>query len=171
MRDGVVLYTAFSYTFISSNRPLWAGDKLAGIEVFIKSVEGNKLAEDVTSDSSVNFNVNANITESERSPDKLTLKFVIELTTEPEVARMTVSGSAVLTGDDKEMDFLLTPKEGESVPPVFMKIYQKVYAVLYLVSGSLRIPYPSPGLLKGVRLTSSREMSQAVSSQARESMS
>ncbi|MDG7007185.1 MAG: hypothetical protein JRN06_02940 [Nitrososphaerota archaeon] len=141
---------------------------MAGIEVTIRSVEGNKLAEDVTSDSSVNFNVNANITESERNPDKLTLKFAIDLTTEPDVAKMTVTGTAVLTGDDKELDFLLTPKEGESVPPVFMKIYQKVYAVLYLISGSLRIPYPSPGLLREVRVVSAREMSEPMRSEARE---
>ena len=144
---------------------------MAGIEVTIKSVEGNKLAEDITSDSSVSFNVNANITESERNPDRLSLKFVIELTTDPDVAKMTVTGNAVLTGDDKEIDFLLTPKEGESVPPVFMKIYQKVYAVLYLVSGSLRIPYPSPGLLRGVRLVSAKEMSEPIRpSAARESL-
>ena len=147
-----------------------AGEELAGIEVTIKAVEGSKLAEDVTSDSSVNFNVNANITESERNPDRLTLKFVIDLTTDPDVAKMTVSGSAVLTGDDREIETLLTPKDGESVPPVFMKIYQKVYAVLYLVSGSLRIPYPSPGLLKGVRLVSAMEMTHTLSSQARESL-
>ena len=143
---------------------------MAGIEITIRSVEGNKLAEDVTSDSSVNFNVNANITESERNPDRLTLKFAIDLTTEPDVAKMTVTGTAVLTGDEKEIDFLLTPKEGESVPPVFMKIYQKVYAVLYLVSGSLRIPYPSPGLLRGVRVVSAREMSEPMRSPARETV-
>ena len=140
---------------------------MAGIEVSIKSVEGNKLAEDVTSDSSVNFNVTANLVESERNPDKLNLKFTIELNTDPEVAKMTISGTAVLTGEEKEIEALLTPKAGESVPPVFMRIYQKVYAVLYLVSGSLKIPYPSPGLLKGVRLVSTREMSEAVSTPAR----
>ena len=143
---------------------------MSSIEVTIKSVEGNKLAEDVTSDSSVNFNVNANITESERNPEKLTLKFSIDLTTDPDVARMTVTGTAVLTGDDKEIDFLLTPKEGESVPPVFMKIYQKVYAVLYLVSGSLKVPYPSPGLLRGIRLVSAKEMAEPIRPPARESL-
>jgi hypothetical protein len=135
---------------------------LTGIEVTIKSVEGNKLAEDVTSDSSVNFNVAANLVESERNPDRLTLKFTIELNTEPEVAKMTVVGTAVLTGDDREIEALLTPKPGETVPPVFMRIYQKVYAVLYLVSGSLRIPYPSPGLLKGVRLMTGAELAEPV---------
>ena len=143
---------------------------MAGVEVSIKSVDGNKLAEDVTSDSSVSFNVAANLVESERNPDKLILKFTIELKTEPEVAKMTVAGTAVLTGDEKEIEALLTPKEGESVPPVFMKIYQKVYAVLYLVSGSLRIPYPSPGLLRGVRMVSSKEMTQAVSAPTRNLM-
>lgn len=149
---------------------MWSRQALAGIEVTIKSVEGNKLAEDVTSDSSVNFDVSANIVESERNPDKLTLKFTIELNTDPEVAKMTITGTAVLTGDDKEIDTLLTPKAGENVPPVFMMIYQKVYAVLYLVSGSLKIPYPSPGLLKGVRLVSSREMSQAMSTPTRDAL-
>jgi hypothetical protein len=143
---------------------------LAGIEVAIKSVEGSKLAEDVTSDSSVNFNVNANLVESERSPDKLTLKFTIELGTDPDVAKMTVTGTATLTGDDKEIETLLKPKEGESVPPVFMKIYQKVYAVLYLMSGSLKIPYPSPGLLKGVRLVSAQEMAQPLSAPTRNAL-
>ncbi|MDG6980803.1 MAG: hypothetical protein JRN51_06765 [Nitrososphaerota archaeon] len=143
---------------------------MAGIEVAIRSVEGSKLAEDVTADSSVSFNVAANLVESERNPEKLTLKFTIELNTEPDVAKMTIAGTAVLTGDDKEIDTLLTPKEGESVPPVFMKIYQRVYAVLYLVSGSLKIPYPSPGLLKGVRLVSTREMSQVATPQSRNLM-
>ncbi|MDG6900137.1 MAG: hypothetical protein JRN13_06060 [Nitrososphaerota archaeon] len=143
---------------------------MAGIEVAIRSVEGSKLAEDVTADSSVSFNVAANLVESERNPEKLTLKFTIELNTEPDVAKMTIAGTAVLTGDDKEIDTLLTPKEGESVPPVFMKIYQRVYAVLYLVSGSLKIPYPSPGLLKGVRLVSTREMSQVATPQSRNVM-
>lgn len=135
---------------------------MARVEVSIKSIDGNKMAEDVTSDSSVNFNVTANIVESERNPDRLTLKFTIELNSDPDVAKMAISGTAVITGDDKEIDSMLTPKPGETVPPVFMKIYQKVYAILYLISGSLKVPYPSPGLLKDVRLASAREMSQAV---------
>jgi hypothetical protein len=135
--------------------------------VTIKSVEGTKLAEDVTSDSTVGFNATANIVESERNQDELTLKFTIELSTSPEVAKMIVSGTAVVSGDDKEIDSLLGANSGDSPPPVFMKIYQKVYAILYLVSGSLKIPYPSPGLLKGVRLVSSKEMAHSVAAPVR----
>jgi hypothetical protein len=137
------------------------------LDVAIRSIEGTKLAEDVTSDSSVAFNANANLVEGDRNPGRVSLKFTIELSTNPEVAKVVISGTADLKGEDQEIEALLTPKEPDSVPPVFMKIYQKVYSIMYLLSGSLHIPYPSPGLLKGVHLASAKEMSQSVSNQAR----
>jgi len=142
---------------------------LVSVDVSIKAVEGTKLAEDVTPDSTVGFNATANIVEAERNPDRLTLKFTIDLTTDPEVAKMTVTGTAMISGDEKEIEALLGTNNGD-VPPVFMKIYQKVYAILYLVAGSLKIPYPSPGLLKGVRMASTKEMAHSVSAAARSSM-
>lgn len=126
----------------------------------IKSIEGAKLAEDVTSDSTVGFSANANLVESGKGPGMLTLKFTIELGTSPEVAKITVSGAATIKGEDTEIETLLTTKEGEPTPPVFMRIYRKVYAVLYLLSGSLAIPYPSPGLLNEVHLASPKEMAK-----------
>lgn len=142
---------------------------MASIDVTIKAVEGQKLAEDVTSDSTVAFNASANIVEADRTPEKLTLKFTIDLTTNPEVAKMTVTGTATIQGDEKEMEILLGTNNGD-VPPVFMKIYQKVYAILYLVAGSLKIPYPSPGLLKGVHMASSKEMMHSPSAATRNSI-
>jgi hypothetical protein len=149
------------------NAPSSSWLALAEVEVAIRSVEGTKLAEDVTPDSTVGFNAVANIVESERSPGKLVLKFTIDLGTDPEVAKIAVAGSAILTGEEQEIELLLAAKEGESVPPVFMRIYQKVYAILYLVSGSLKIPYPSPGLLKKVHVTSSAEINQGISTPTR----
>jgi hypothetical protein len=140
---------------------------LVEIEVLVKSVDGTKLAEDVTSDSAVAFMANADLVETERNPTGVTLKFVIELGTNPEVAKISVAGTADLKGDEQEIQALLAQNENDSAPPVFMKIYQKVYAILYLLSGSLDIPYPAPGLLKSVHLVSSKEMSQAVTSGAK----
>jgi hypothetical protein len=80
---------------------------------------------------------------------------------------LTISGTASLKGDEQEIDALLASKEEDGSPPIFMKIYQKVYSIMYLMSGSLRIPYPSPGLLKGVHLASAKEMRQAVGNQSR----
>ena len=71
---------------------------------------------------------------------------------------MDVAGSAKITGEEAEIEALLKNPDQNTPPPVFMSIYQKVYAILYLLSGSLKIPYPSPGLMKVVRMASANEM-------------
>jgi len=130
------------------------------IEVTIKSVEGMKLAENVSSETEVVFNAVAAISQNERSVGLVSLKFNIDLESRPEVAKITVAGTATLRGEDNMIDQFLEVKGDDSVPPVFMKIYEKVYAIFYLLSGSLRIPYPTPGLLRTVQVVSGREVAQ-----------
>ncbi len=130
------------------------------IEVTIKSVEGMKLGENVHSDEEVVFNAVAAISQHERSPGFVALKFNIDLESRPEIAKITVAGTTTLKGEDASIDALLEVKGEDSVPPVFMKIYEKVYAIFYLLSGSLKIPYPTPGLLRTVQVTSGREVAQ-----------
>jgi hypothetical protein len=131
------------------------------VEVSLKSVEATKVAESANPDTKVVFNVNASISEGSRKTGEVVLRFSIELSTQPEIARLMANGSARITGLDTEIDTLLTAKEEGSVPAVFMMIYQRVYAILYLVCGSLKIPYPSPGLLKTVNVSSSQNVAQA----------
>lgn len=121
-----------------------------------------KLANDASTDTDVTFNANASLTEGERKPGQLTLKFVIDLETQPEVAKITVSGTTTIRGEDAIIDALLTASGEDAIPPIFLKIYQKVYSVSYLLCGSLKIPYPSPGLLNAVHVASSREMRKTV---------
>ncbi len=127
------------------------------IEVNVKRVECSKFSEETKGDAEVTFDVNASLAETDRNPGWLALKFDIGVETQPPVAKLSVGGSAILKGDAEEIQTLITAKEQDSVPPVFMKIYQKVYAIMYLLSGSLTIPHPAPGLLKTTRLYSSRE--------------
>ncbi len=130
------------------------------IEVTIKSVEGMKLGDNVSSDAEVVFNAVAAISQNERSPGFVALKFNIDLESRPEIAKITVAGTTTLKGEDNAIDALLEVKGEDSVPPVFMKIYEKVYAIFYLLSGSLKIPYPTPGLLRSVQVVSGREVAQ-----------
>jgi hypothetical protein len=136
------------------------------IEVAIKSVEGMKLAENVSSETDVVFNAVASISQNERSPGFVTLKFNIDLESRPEIAKITVAGTAMIKGEDIAIDALLEVKGDDSVPPVFMKIYEKVYAIFYLLSGSLKIPYPTPGLLRSVQVVSGREVAQHLKNEA-----
>lgn len=132
------------------------------VEVLVKNVEANRLSDQVRDETAVTFDVNASLTETEHETGSFTLKFSIAITAQPPVARMDVAGTARITGEEKEIEQLLVSPDPNSPPPVFMNIYQKVYAILYLLSGSLKIPYPSPGLMKVVKMASPGEIGSAM---------
>ncbi len=131
------------------------------VEVLVKNVEATRLSDQVKDDAAVTFDVNASLTETEHETGQFTLKFTISITAQPPVARMDVSGTARISGEEPEIEGLLVSADQNSPPPVFMTIYQKVYAILYLLSGSLKIPYPSPGLMKVVKMASPNEAGSA----------
>ena len=122
------------------------------VEVLVKNVEASRLSEDVKDDAPVTFDVAASLSEVDHQAGQFTLKYTIAITSQPPVARMDVAGTARITGEETEIQEILKTADANSPPPVFMSIYQKVYAILYLLSGSLKIPYPSPGLMKVVKM-------------------
>lgn len=131
------------------------------VEVLVKNVDAARLTEERRDETSVTFDVAASLAETDHSAGQFTLKFSIAITAQPPVARMDVAGTAKITGEEKEIEELLRSPDQNTPPPVFMTIYQKVYAILYLLSGSLKIPYPSPGLMKVVKLASPSEVAAA----------
>ena len=131
------------------------------VEVLVKSVEATRLSEQARDDTAVTFDVAAALAESEHQAGVFVLKYTITITSQPPVARMEVSGTAKITGEEKEIEEVLKSPDQNSPPHIFMSIYQKVYAILYLLSGSLKIPYPSPGLMKVVKMASPSEVAAA----------
>jgi len=127
------------------------------VEVLVKNVEANRLNDDTRDETSVTFDVAASLSEVDHQAGQFTLKYSIAITSQPPVARMDVAGTARITGEEAEIQELLKTPDGNNPPPVFMTIYQKVYAILYLLSGSLKIPYPSPGLMKVVKMAAPGE--------------
>jgi hypothetical protein len=131
---------------------------LVEVEVFVKSVEATRLSDEVRDETSVTFDVGASLTETDHQAGQFTLKYSIAITCQPPVAKIDVSGTARITGEETEIEGLLKTVDQNTPPPVFMNIYQKVYAMLYLLSGSLKIPYPSPGLMKVVKIVSPNDV-------------
>jgi hypothetical protein len=127
------------------------------VEVLVKTVEANRLNDETRDETSVTFDVAASLAEVDHQAGQFTLKYSIAITSQPPVARMDVAGTARITGEEAEIQELLKSPDGNNPPPVFMSIYQKVYAILYLLSGSLKIPYPSPGLMKVVKMAAPGE--------------
>jgi hypothetical protein len=127
------------------------------VEVLVKNVEANRLNDETRDETSVTFDVAASLSELDHQAGQFTLKYSIAITSQPPVARMDVAGTARITGEEAEIQELLKTPDGNNPPPIFMTIYQKVYAILYLLSGSLKIPYPSPGLMKVVKMATPGE--------------
>ncbi len=140
---------------------------MAEIDVMVKSVEGRRLAQESKEDSKVTYDVHASLSETERNPDSISIKFEIELETQPAVAKLSLTGSATVKGANEEIQALTTARDESDVPPIFMKIYQKVYATMYLLCGSLKIPYPAPGLLKSTQINTSREIPQPIQAEGK----
>jgi hypothetical protein len=122
------------------------------LDVLVKNVEATRLSDEAKDETSVTFDVAASLSEVEHQAGQFTLKYTIAITSQPPIARMDVAGTARITGEEAEIQELLKTTDANTPPPVFMGIYQKVYAILYLLSGSLKIPYPSPGLMKVVKM-------------------
>ena len=130
------------------------------VEVLVKNVEAIRNSEEPKDETAVTFDVAASLAETEHQTGQFTLKFNITISAQPPVARIDVSGTAKITGEEKEIEGVLKTPDQNTPPPVFMTIYQKVYAIVYLLSGSLKIPYPSPGLMKVVKMASPSESSK-----------
>ncbi len=114
----------------------------------MKSVEASRTSEDIKEDTKSTFSVTASIIEGTRGPETVSMKFSVNVDTQPAGARIFVSGTATVNGKDEELETILDEKDGDGIPIVFMAIYKRVYSIMYLLAGTLKVPYPAPGLLK-----------------------
>ncbi len=116
--------------------------------VLVESIEGSRMSEKASEDSPSNYNLNVSLTERDRNPSSLLLSFTLDLMNQPQLAKMSVRGVATLTGSREEVQSAIESPDGQSPPPVLVTIYERVYGLLYLTAGSLKIPHPMPNLLK-----------------------
>ena len=131
------------------------------VEVAVRRIEWAKFSETTRMDS-ITFDVGASLTERGRNSDSLDIGFEISVETQPPLAKILLAGVAKISGESEEIQTLVTTNDQSSAPPVFMKIYEKIYPIMYLLSGSLSIPHPAPGLLKTTHLYSAKEIAQPV---------
>jgi hypothetical protein len=114
----------------------------------IRSVSSVKSDERATPNTPVIFNFGVNMEEAERGEDSVTLNFQMIMDTEPGIAKFSVDGSAKVRGTSEEIEQMLSADPETNVPFVFTRIYQQVYAVIFMLAGTIEVPYPSPALLK-----------------------
>ena len=94
------------------------------------------------------FNVGVNIEEEYRKSNSVGLNFSISLETEPSIGKLAIEGVATLTGNPAGIEKMLSQDSATNVPRVLTPIYEEIYSVLFILAGTLDLPYPSPALLQ-----------------------
>jgi hypothetical protein len=118
------------------------------VAVLVERVDASRQSEKVSENADSNYNLNVSLSEKERTPEALVLEFVLELTSQPLVAKIKVDGTATLKGTKDEVQAMITAPDDKTPPPILVSIYERVYGLIYLVAGSLRVPRPMPNLVK-----------------------
>lgn len=118
------------------------------VGVQVERVDATRLSDKVTEHSANNYSVNVSMSERDRDPEGLVLSFTLELTNQPQLARLAISGVATLKGTKDEIQGALAQTDDKTAPIVLSTIYERTYGLFYLVAGSLKVPHPLPNLLK-----------------------
>lgn len=118
------------------------------ISVLVEKVDAARLSDKASEDYPANYTLNVSMAERERNPEALLLSFTLELTNQPQMARLAVSGIATLLGTKEEIQGALAAPDGKDPPAVLTIIYERTYSLFYLLAGSLKVPHPLPTLLK-----------------------
>lgn len=114
----------------------------------IRNIAVHKLDDKATHNTPVIFDFGANLEEADRSSESVTLTYKMTMDTEPAIARFAIEGSATINAEEAEIEKLLSADPETNVPYVFTRIYQTVYSVIFMLAGTIDVPYPSPALLK-----------------------
>lgn len=118
------------------------------IAVQVERVDGTRISDKANENAQSNYNLNVSLSEKDRTTDSLVLNFQIELTSSPPMAKFVVSGFATMKGNKEDIASGINAPDANRPPLVLITIYERVYGLLYLVAGNLRVPYPMPNLLK-----------------------
>lgn len=138
----------------------------AEVSTKIRSIGVQKLDEKSNHNTPVIFDFAANLEEGDRSSESVTLNFKMTMDTEPAIAKFAVEGSAVINGEESEIEKLLSSDPETNVPYVFTRIYQTVYSVIFMLAGTIDVPYPSPALLKRPHVRAAYSAAAEMQSQA-----
>lgn len=118
------------------------------VGVTVDRIECARLSEMATQDSKSTYTLNVGLLEKERGPAGLTINFNLELVGSPQLAKLVVSGSARLIGSENDIREALSQESEKSPPKVVETIYEKLYGLLYVLTVSMKVPFPQPNLLK-----------------------
>ncbi len=117
-------------------------------DVLVERVDGRRMSEKADFSTQARYSLSVSLSEKDWKSDSLVLAYSIELASQPPAAKILVAGSATIRGPKNEIQAVLTPASEKVPPPIVVTIYERVYGMIYLLAGSLRVTHPLPNLLE-----------------------
>ena len=117
------------------------------LHVRIEKIVADKLGTEDVGNKDVLYRLNVAMTETEKNPGWAGISFTLDMTSEPPVARLQVSGTAVIGGTREEVQPFLV-SNNKSPPLILAKVYERVYGTIYVLCDALHVPHPLPTLMR-----------------------
>lgn len=93
------------------------------------------------------FDVNVKFEEIERRMGEGLFSMALTLTAKPNIVQYEMLGQVTVNGREEVFEQILQPDPENRVPLLLTMIYQHIFPTLYLLSGVINAPHPSPNLL------------------------
>ena len=124
---------------------------MANVRVFITQLTGERLWDKDTSlPSQLQIAVNVNLLGFERkSPDTIETPFVFTVSFTPSVAQISIKGRAQASGEQGELDRIMTDFKSQKPPPAMMvqAVTSVAIAEAIVISKTIGVPPPLPPLM------------------------
>ena len=122
------------------------------IKITISNISGSKSIEPQDFSKPVGFTVNTNLEENEREINKVQLKFMFMIITDPRIVKYNLEGITEMEGPIEHVNKMLVPHPITKVPMILHDIYQQIYPSIFMLSKIMDSPCPSPDLLNKNRI-------------------
>ena len=118
------------------------------IKLQVERLEAIRLSESATQDTSATYTINVSLSERERNPSAISLNYELDLECQPQLAKISIRGFTTIKGTRDEIQNILRPTDPNSPPPILVTVYERIYAMIYLVARDMNLPHPMPGLMR-----------------------
>ncbi len=122
------------------------------VESTIDKVKVARLALGITKVPKPNFDLGAELKEVSREGSTLTVEYVLYLESFPSVLRVEIQGVAKVRSPRINTNAYEDAVSEDLLSDVALEIFRNHYSTIYLLFDSMRLPFPSPWVVKNVHL-------------------
>ncbi len=93
------------------------------------------------------FDVNVKLEEMERGTGEASFSFALAISTKPNIAKFDITGTVTVTGGNDVVEKLLQTNPDTKVPNLLERVYERIFASVFLLSSIINAPHPPPDLI------------------------